>query len=409
MRVVIHDFAGHPFQIQLSRELSRRGHHVLHLYFEDVLCPKGAVQKTAADPHSFCCQPITLGRPFPKYSFMRRYIRQREYAKVAGRTIADFHPDVVVSGNTPSDVQKDLLVFCRSRRIPFVHWVQDLFPLAVQHALGRKLGALGALLALPVVKQEQYVFRNAAAVVLVAPEFTALATRHFPTSTALSVIENWAPLDELTPTDKVNRWSEEHGLSSGRLFLYAGTLGLKHNPNLLLRLATMLCPDDDARLVVITEGVGREQLQIAASNQHVPYLRLMNFQPYQDLPLVFSSADVLIAVIGSDAAAYSVPSKVLSYFCAGKAVLLAAPRDNLAAKLVGRAKAGIVVEPDDVDSFLQAARALLDQPGLAAEYGRNARTYALSTFDIAKIGDRFMSVLDHACSSGRFHREKTVA
>ncbi|RYJ01060.1 MAG: glycosyltransferase WbuB, partial [Actinomycetales bacterium] len=30
MKVVVHDFSGHPFQVQLSRELARRGHDVVH-------------------------------------------------------------------------------------------------------------------------------------------------------------------------------------------------------------------------------------------------------------------------------------------------------------------------------------------------------------------------------------------
>jgi hypothetical protein len=32
MRVNLHDFTGHPFQVQLARALAARGHDVLHLY-----------------------------------------------------------------------------------------------------------------------------------------------------------------------------------------------------------------------------------------------------------------------------------------------------------------------------------------------------------------------------------------
>jgi hypothetical protein len=31
LRVVVHDYVGHPFQVHLSRELARRGMDVLHL------------------------------------------------------------------------------------------------------------------------------------------------------------------------------------------------------------------------------------------------------------------------------------------------------------------------------------------------------------------------------------------
>ena len=32
MKIIVHDYAGHPFQVQLSRRLASRGHEVLHLY-----------------------------------------------------------------------------------------------------------------------------------------------------------------------------------------------------------------------------------------------------------------------------------------------------------------------------------------------------------------------------------------
>ena len=32
MRLNIHDYSGHPFQVQLSRDLAARGHDVLHGY-----------------------------------------------------------------------------------------------------------------------------------------------------------------------------------------------------------------------------------------------------------------------------------------------------------------------------------------------------------------------------------------
>ena len=41
MRIVVNDYSGHPFQIELSRELARRGHKVLHLYSAEFQTPKG--------------------------------------------------------------------------------------------------------------------------------------------------------------------------------------------------------------------------------------------------------------------------------------------------------------------------------------------------------------------------------
>jgi len=41
MRLLIHGHAGHPFQMQLSREPARRGHTVLHAFAGELQTPRG--------------------------------------------------------------------------------------------------------------------------------------------------------------------------------------------------------------------------------------------------------------------------------------------------------------------------------------------------------------------------------
>src|SRR5262249_35278828 len=56
LRVVLHDYAGHPHQAQLSRELARRGHEVLHLHCPAYHSGKGALARGAADPPGFAVE-----------------------------------------------------------------------------------------------------------------------------------------------------------------------------------------------------------------------------------------------------------------------------------------------------------------------------------------------------------------
>src|SRR5664280_3290446 len=53
MRLFVHDYAGHPFQVQLSRELARRGHAVVHAYAGGLLTPRGTLQRCERDPRDF--------------------------------------------------------------------------------------------------------------------------------------------------------------------------------------------------------------------------------------------------------------------------------------------------------------------------------------------------------------------
>ena len=50
MKILVHDYAGHPFQVQLSRELASRGHTVRHAYAGGLQTPRGELQKRESDP-----------------------------------------------------------------------------------------------------------------------------------------------------------------------------------------------------------------------------------------------------------------------------------------------------------------------------------------------------------------------
>ena len=81
MRLLIHDFAGHPFQIQLSRELATRGHLVTHVYAAGLSGPKGQLSKDTSDPPGLSICGIQLPSQFQKYSAHRRFCDQRNYTK----------------------------------------------------------------------------------------------------------------------------------------------------------------------------------------------------------------------------------------------------------------------------------------------------------------------------------------
>jgi putative colanic acid biosynthesis glycosyltransferase WcaI len=108
---------------------------------------------------------------------------------------------------------------------------------------------------------------------------------------------------------------------------------------------------------------------------------------------VLGSADVLTAILEPDAGVFSVPSKVLTYLCARRPLLLAVPAENLAAKIVDQNKAGLVVDPKDVQSFLKSADRLRREERQREIFANNARAYAESHFEIQAIADKFENFL----------------
>ena len=127
-------------------------------------------------------------------------------------------------------------------------------------------------------------------------------------------------------------------LDTGFSFLYSGTLGLKHKPELLVALKR-----SDRNVVVVGQGAGYKTLEAAVAGEETG-IRLLPIQPAEALPEVLASGDVLVAIIEREAGSFAVPSKVQSYMCAGRPILLAAPAENLAARIVAREETGLVVD-----------------------------------------------------------------
>lgn len=203
------------------------------------------------------------------------------------------------------------------------------------------------------------------------------------------VIENWAPIEQLPVMPRHNPWSEHHDLNDKFCILYAGTLGLKHNPELIIRLAESMRKAPHVRIIVAGEGSGIPWLKQMQEEKQLDNLKIIPFQPFNVLPQALGAADMLVALLEPEGSKYCVPSKVLTYLCSARPLLLAVTPDNLSAQIVERNNAGIVVSPEDHEAFVQAAEKLVHDAEFRLQCGRNARRYAEASFKIEEITDRF--------------------
>jgi colanic acid biosynthesis glycosyl transferase WcaI len=401
MRLLLHDYSGHPFQVELSRELSRRGHEVTHSYCDAYTSGKGHLRPEPGESIRF--DPIGVGVVIAKMSFGKRLVQELRLGVELVRQVRRTRPDVVMASNVPIPTLLVLALVLRLRRIPWVLWHQDVQAVAIRSFAGSKLSRAFAVVATLIGAGERWCARRAAAVVVIADSFLDVH-RRWGTADKTTVIPNWAPLEEIRPVTRANDWSHEHGLDGTRTLLYSGTLGLKHNPALLVGLARELIDaGQPVRLVVVNQGPAEQVLRDEAARLDVPLL-LLPFQPYERLSEVLGSGDVLVVLLEQDAGAFSVPSKTLSYLCAGRPILGLMPAENLAATLVSRVD-GCVLPPDEAS--LPAAAAwvadVLADDERQAALGKAARALAEQEFELAGCADRFEALLVE-CATPRSDR-----
>lgn len=399
MRILLHDYSGHPFQVELSRELSRRGHEVTHSYCAAYTSGKGHLRAEAGESIRFL--PIGVGVVIAKTSFGKRLVQELRLGGELARQVRRTRPEVVIASNVPIPTLLVLAVVLRLRGIPWVLWHQDVQAVAIRSFAGSKLSRAFTLVAALVGAGEKWCARRADAVVVIADSFVDVHER-WGTAGKVTVIPNWAPLDEIRPVTRANDWSHAHGLDRTRTLLYSGTLGLKHDPGLLVGLArAVMDGGHPVQLVVVNQGPAEPVLRAEAARQGVPLL-LLPFQPYERLSEVLGSGDVLVVLLEQDAGAFSVPSKTLSYLCAGRPVLGLMPASNSAAALVTEVE-GCVLPPDE-ESLAPAAAwigRLLDDDEERARLGKQARALAERDFELDGSAARFESILRAVCRPRR--------
>lgn len=399
MRILLHDFGAYGFIAHLARWLAGQGHMVLHLRSGELVGPQGITTRQADDPPGLRFEALSLGHPFTRYALHRRLPDELRYGRQLGKVIARWRPDIILSANTPPFAQAWALRAARRQGVPFINWVQDIFSEGAGAMTARFPWPLGDL-ALCLLRRVEYSSMSGSqAVIVISQGFRDRLRLSKVEDRLILVQENWASSQAIAEGDVTGHdWSVRNGLNGRRLLLAAGTLGLKHDPSLLAELATALAGDQDLRVVVVSQGLGREHLETWRQGRDTS-LVLLDYQPAAEVPAMLAAAEIGLVLLTAVAGGMSVPSKVYTYAAAGLPILAAVPPDNHVAKLIQEQGLGLVVAPDDPAGFIAAARRLLTDADLRGRCASAGRDFSARHGDMNVIGGRFERLLADTVSS----------
>jgi glycosyltransferase involved in cell wall biosynthesis len=392
MRILVHDYGGYAFPLDLSRQLARTGHRVHHLFFRDLSTARGNIAPRSADPPTLRLLEVRA-HPYDKYRFWTKPFHDRAYGRRVGDIIRRVRPDVVLSADTPLDAQAVLSRACKSCAVPFVYWLQDIISIGIHTVVGARAPVLGPMLGRWYRHLEQRLLRTSASVIAATPDFLPFLAKCGVPMERSHCVENWCPLADVAPLPADNAWARQNGLAGKQCVLYSGTLGLKHNPRILVDLSLALAHRRDAVVVIVAEGPGAVWLANEVEQRQIRNLMVLPLQPYENLSEVLASASVLLAISGPEASRFCFPSKVMTYLCAGRPVLAAAPVGSYICRVLKESGAGLTVEPDDVLELARHAGYLLDDRRAREDMAENGLAYARMRFDIEAIASRFLAIL----------------
>ena len=389
IKIIIHDYAGHPFQFELSKQLSNK-FIVYHFYYQNDYGPKADFKNDNNDRLNIKGIGKTIS--YNKNKFIDRFFKDIEYGKELSRHISEIKPDVVISGNCPTLAQEYIIKSCQKNNSKCIIWVQDFYSHAVKLLLKKKLSFFSFPISFLFEYLEKKQLQKANSLIIISNDWEQKLLSWNINNEKIKYIPNWGDIKNIEYLEKKpSSFLDENFLDKDKFrIIYTGTLALKHNPQIITDIAAK---NKNIEVVVIGAGTGFQKLD---KMKYIPSnIKLLPLQPFEKMNHILNSADALLAILNEEASKFSVPSKILNYLCAGKPIILSAPKDNLSTKIINESKSGKSFEPNDLDGINNFLKILLSDKDLKNKYSLNAREYAVKNFNIKKISAQFENLINN--------------
>ena len=224
---------------------------------------------------------------------------------------------------------------------------------------------------------EGRLLRRATGVALAHERFRPAVTALGVPADNLTVLPNWT---HVTRADAAAGTAvrARHGWGPRTpVVLHAGNMGAKqHLENVLATARLALADGAPHHFVLLGDGARRRALQALAAD--LPNVQFIDPVPDADFTAHLAAADVLLLNELPGLHDMCAPSKLTSYFAAGRPVLAATHDDSAAAAELDAARAGLRVDPGDPAAVLAGLRRLAGRPDLAGRLAAAGPTYAAS-------------------------------
>jgi len=388
LKIIVHDYAGHPFPLTLSQELSNK-YKVYHLYFGNDYGPKASFD--IGFNKNLTIESIGSNIKYNKSNFFTRFIKDFIYGYFVAKRINEIKPDIIISGQCPTFAQEIIISASKKNNSKFIIWVQDFYSTAVHTILMKKISILSLPISFLFKYFEKKQFKITDHLIVISDDFLNQLNNWKIDNNKISIIQNWGNLDQIKfNKSKDITFLKENNLDINKFhILYSGTLALKHNPDLILKIANR---NSSIEIIVVGIGSGFQKLK---NDKNLPKnIKLLPLQPFNKMNNVLNSADIFLAMLNNDAGNYSVPSKILNYLCAGRPIIFSAPKNNLAAKIVEEAGAGHVFDPNNFDDLNKYIDKLQNDNETRDLLSKNARNYAEKNFQIKHISAKFENIIN---------------
>jgi glycosyltransferase involved in cell wall biosynthesis len=279
------------------------------------------------------------------------------------------------------------------RRRPFVFEVSDLWPASIAAVgamrKGRIYRALEAL--------ELFLYRRAAAVVVLTPSFRDDLIRRGIDAGKIAVVINGVDLHRYQPRDKDAELVERFGLRGKFVVGYIGTHGMAHALENAVCAAELLRAEPRFRLLLAGDGAAKAALQAQAARAQLDDVVFVDPQPKSMMPRIWSVCDAALIHLKDDSTFSEViPSKMFEAMAMGLPLLMAAPQGE-GSRIIERHRAGACVSSSEPGALAREITRWMDHPEDVRRFAEASRRTA-PLYSRQTQAEAFLDVLDAVCA-----------
>lgn len=280
------------------------------------------------------------------------------------------------------------------RRAPLIFNIQDVFPdAAVETGAITNRWVIGAARAL-----EKVSYLSSSRVTVLSQDLAdnVVSKIGAAKATRVVVIPNFVDTERIVPLDAATDYRRELGLTDRPVVMYAGNIGYSQSLEMLVAAARAR-PDVD----FVINGTGSARSDLERSARGLSNLIFGDFQPPERLSEVLATGDIHVVPLRRGLGRVSVPSKTYSIMAAGRPIVAAVDAGTEVTRLVDGARSGLVVPPDETESFVAAIDRLVSDRDVRRDMGQRARAFVESQASPRAVAERYANLVHEIRRSKR--------
>jgi len=287
-----------------------------------------------------------------------------------------------------------------TRFLPWVLEVRDLWP---ESLVGVGQATADSLLYRNVGRVAHFLYRHSTHIVVDGEWKRRHLIHQGVEERKISVIrngieENFCPHPESAEAKLARpQVRKELGLRDEFVLLYAGTLGMAHGLETVLRAAERLRSRRDVVFLLMGAGAERAQICELIEGLRLPNARLLEKQPRERIPAFLAAVDAcLVPLRNKEVFRSAIPSKMFEAMAAGKPVILGV--EGEAKEILLASRAGLAIRPEDPEAMEAAILSLRNDSSLCQSLGRNGRRSVMEKYLRRTEAARYMNLLAELCA-----------